>query len=251
MTQLSRPFQIALVAMGLLAAVWFVALRGHSASTGGSGSTPAPPAASSPAAKPATPSPTYHGSAPGVAGLTRAIVKARGAVAASERNAKQLTEKSVQASSSTAPGLAAGTSTAGSQPASSGRPAAPATAQKTAAGGAKAPSAKAGEPPSMQATVERELKQGKVVTLLFWNPKGSVDTRVRKELQAVGHALGGKIAVHDARANQVGSFGSFTRAVQVFQTPTILIVNKHGQASTLTGLTDAFSIKQAIAEAKR
>lgn len=254
MTQLSRPYQVALVAIGLLAAVWFVALRGSSASTGGSGSSGSAPSASSPAAKPAAPSPVYHGSAPGVEGLTRAINKARGAVAQSQQNARQLQEKSAQASSPTSKGAAVGTSTAGAQATSSVKSKGSATIQKTAPSGAGAPRAsrsKIAASPSMQVTVERELKQGKVVAILFWNPAASVDQTVRRELQAVGQALGAKIAVHDAHANQVGSFGSFTRAVQVYQTPTILIVNKRGQASALTGLTDAFSIEQAIGEVKR
>jgi hypothetical protein len=249
MTQLSRPYQIALVAMGLIAAVWFFALRGNSASTGSSASSASAPSASSPAAKPSTPSPVYHGSAPGVEGLTRAIAKARHAVVESQKNAKQLQEKSAQASGST--GAAAGTSTTGAQATSSVTSKGSST--KTAPAGAgpsKASRSKIGALPSMQVPVERELKQGKVVAILFWNPAAFVDAAVRRELHAVGHALGGKIAVHDARAKQVGSFGSFTRAVPVYQTPTILIVNKRGQASALTGLTDAFSIEQAIREAK-
>jgi hypothetical protein len=250
MTQLSRPYQIALVAMGLIAAVWFFALRGNSASTGSSSSSASAPSASSPAAKPAAPSPVYHGSAPGVEGLTRAIAKARHAVVESQKNAKQLQEKSALASGSA--GAAAGTSTTGAQSTSSVNAKGSATTHKTAsgAGPSKASRSKIGALPSMQAPVERELKQGKVVAILFWNPAAFVDAAVRRELHAVGHALGGKIAVHDARAKQVGSFGSFTRAVQVYQTPTILIVNKRGQASALTGLTDAFSIQQAIREAK-
>jgi hypothetical protein len=102
----------------------------------------------------------------------------------------------------------------------------------------------------MQAAVEAELKQGKTVAVLFWNSKASVDQTVQRELQAVGHTQGGKLAIHDARPAQVGSFGSITRDVQVLQTPTILIVNKHGQTTALTGLTDSFSIEQAIAEAR-
>jgi hypothetical protein len=252
MTQLSRPYQIALVAIGLLAAVWFFALRGSSASTSGSGSSASAPAASSPAAKPAPPNPVYHGSAPGVEGLTREIAKARHAVAESQKNAKQLEEKSLQASSSA--GAAAGTSTTGAQATSSVGRKGSATVHKAASSGAgpsQASRSKIGALPSMQRPVERELKQGRVVAILFWNPAAFVDQAVRRELQAVGHALGGKLAVHEARAKQVGSFGSFTRVVQVYQTPTILIVNKRGQASALTGLTDAFSIEQAIGEAKR
>jgi hypothetical protein len=103
----------------------------------------------------------------------------------------------------------------------------------------------------MQAAVEAELKQGKMVAILFWNSKSSVDQTVHQELQAVGHAQGAKLAIHNARAAQVGSFGSITRDVQVLQTPTLLIVNRHGQTTSLTGLTDSFAIEQAIAEARR
>ncbi len=102
----------------------------------------------------------------------------------------------------------------------------------------------------MQLAVEAELKQGKVVAILFWKPKALVDESVRRELQAVAHALGGKLAVHEARANQAESFGTITRAVQIYQTPTILLVNKRGHTTTLTGLTDVFSLEQAIDEAR-
>jgi len=265
MAQLSRPYQIALGVLVLFAAVWFIALRGSSTNTSGSGSsagssataTPASPAstAAAEAKAAAAPTPIYHGAAPGVEGLTRAINKAHGAVATSQQNAKQLEEKSAQASNESA----AGASTAGSHPTSAAASVTPSKGSTAASldkpavthKGASAPSAKSvSGVPSMQASVERELKQGKVVAILFWNPKGSVDLAVQRELRAVGHALGGKLAVKDAEAHQVGSFGSITHAVQVYQTPTILIVNKHGQTTALTGLTDVFSIEQAIDEAR-
>ena len=104
--------------------------------------------------------------------------------------------------------------------------------------------------PSMQTRVEAELKQGKVVTVLFWNPTGADDVAVHGQLQAVGSKLGGTLAVHYALASQAGSFGSVIRGVQVFGTPTILIINKHGLAQTLTGYTDAYSIEQAIEEVR-
>jgi len=289
MTQISRPFQIALLAMGLFAAVWFFALQGHSASTAGSGS---PASAPSSPAQPATtggasvsgsstageaaaaPSSVYHGAAPGVEGLTRAIAKAHEAVAISRRNEKQLEEKSAQASSASSSG-ATGASAPGSTPTAavtsptvskSSAKTHPVTAHakvnagtthraatpKVASGGASTPSTRSAKGlPRMQATVEAELKQGKIVAVLFWNSKSAVDQAVQRELQVVGNTLGGKLAVHDARAGQVGSFGSITRDVQVFQTPTIMIVNKHGQTTTLTGLTDGFSIEQAIDEARK
>jgi hypothetical protein len=55
----------------------------------------------------------------------------------------------------------------------------------------------------------------------------------------------------NAHATQVGEFGPFTRAVQVYGTPTILIVNRHGQTTSLSGLTDAYSLEQLITEFKK
>jgi hypothetical protein len=121
--------------------------------------------------------------------------------------------------------------------------------------------------------VEKELKQGDIVTVLFWNPKSAVDVAVRSELQLLlavhrgqrpssnatmvhrllsttGLELHGKIAVQEASADQVTAFGTITHSVQVYQTPTMLIINEHGQITTLTGLADAFSIEQAIDEAR-
>src|ERR1700720_1730825 len=102
MAQLSRPYQIALGVVALLGLVWVMALRGHGSNP--SEPSPASPAKSTPAptaaseAKPAAaPTPVYHGAAPGVEGLTRAIAKAHGAVATSQQNAQQLQGKSAQA----------------------------------------------------------------------------------------------------------------------------------------------------------
>ena len=39
--------------------------------------------------------------------------------------------------------------------------------------------------------------------------------------------------------------------MQVYSTPTILLINAKGKTSSLTGLTDAFSIGQAVKEVKR
>ena len=200
--QLSRPFQIVLVTFCLFAAVWFFALRSHSSSTSGGGSSAsAPPSAASPAAQPATPSTPYHGSAPGVAGLTRAIEKARGAVTQSEQQGKRLQQKAAQASGEASGGTAPNASKPGAQSAHAVRPKAATTAPKRATTVPKsAASATAGRAagqsksnaaaaPVMQATVEGALKRGKVVTVLFWNPKGIVDQAVHRELQSVGPFL--------------------------------------------------------------
>ena len=255
MAQISRPFQVALAAMGVLVAVWFVALRGHSSSSSGSGGTPQAHSQPAPAAaKPGAASPIYHGSAPGVEGLTRAIAKAHGAVAVSERNARSLQEQSARASGSTQ-GTAGAAATAGPRAQSPPARGTAAVTATVATSGAHSPHPRATRASarvvySKQAAIESELKRGKVVAILLWSANGSTDAVVRRELRAAGRALGGSVVAYEAHPSQVASFGSFTSAVPVYATPTILIVNRRGHTITVTGLTDAFSIEQAIGEAR-
>jgi hypothetical protein len=290
MTKISRPFQIALVAVALLAAVYFVALRKHSSSR--ESSAPAPvastatpstassastasaagtSASSSSAASPSAGGPsggtsTYKGSAPGVDGLTRAIQKARGAVSESEQHAKALQQKATAASGTAEKLGSSATGTAGVAAAATGGTAAAkhsaaATHAASSAAAAvqaksKTPASKAGASktasgvPVMQARVERELKRGDIAALLFWNPSGTVDKTVRRELQATARKLHGKLAISVARSSEVGSFGTFTRTVQVYGTPTILLINPAGKTASVTGLTDVFSLEQAVREIK-
>jgi hypothetical protein len=265
MTHISRPFQIALAAMVLFVAVWFVAVRGHSSSTessgaGASSSAPAatPQQASGSSASPgsgggsgssSSPSSTYHGAAPGVAGLTRAIAKAQGAVAQQQKSDQASGAGSAQPTQSSSTGAAHSGSSAKSQQSTAAPQAAKAPAQAAPKSAAK-PHVKSGAP-AMQLKVEGQLKQGKVVAILFWNPKSVVDTVVRRELQTASRTFGDKLAVNVARSAQVGSFGTFTHTVQVYGTPTILVVNTKGVTSSVPGLKDAFSIEQAVREAKR
>jgi hypothetical protein len=267
MAQISRPFQIAFVAMALFALVWLLALRGHSTSPSASGSA-APASTPSPAASGGV----VHGTAPGVEGLARAVAKAHGAVTTSQRNAQQLQERSAQASNEKAP--AAGGTTAPKASAPSAAKAAPSSSASSAAAAtatsnhavaratapssaaAKVTQAKAATPaasstaPSMQLKVEAELNRGKIVAILFWNPKATDDQAVSHQLQSVGNKLHSSVAVHAALASQVAAFGTIIRGVKVYGTPTVMIINKGGQAVTLTGYTDAYAIEQAIREAR-
>ena len=281
MAQLSRPYQIALAAVVMLALVWVVALRAHgsnpseplpaslspsapaggsagsasSPSAGRSSGSPAATSASNAAAQakaPSAPTPIYHGAAPGVEGLTRAIAKAHGAVATSQQNAQQLQRKSGEASNEPRATATAG-STLATGAASRHKPAAGATlahkttshATRSRAGSSAAASGRAAQ----QVAVERELTQGKTVMLVFGTSNSTVDVSVLAQAKALASLSKGAVTVHAARASQVGMFGSITEVAHVYQTPTILIVNRHGVVSTLTGLTDVFALQQAVREA--
>ncbi|HEX5309886.1 MAG TPA: hypothetical protein VFW38_12505 [Solirubrobacteraceae bacterium] len=241
----------------MLGLVWVVALHGHAPGRHESTGTVPTPAPSAKAQEKAAAAPTqiYKGAAPGVEGLTRAIAKAHGAVALSQRNAHELRLHSREASQEPSTSSSTASHRAAAQSAAATR------ARKTTAHVRQAPAHTAHRPaaakrasdhrPAAQVVVEREVAQGKTVLLLFWDSKSSVDREVHSETQAMVASSKGKLALHAAAPRQVGEFGSLTEVAQVYQTPTILIVNRHGVVSTLTGLTDTFSLRQLVHEAQR
>jgi hypothetical protein len=281
MAQVSRPFQIALAAVVLFAVVWFVALQGHGASSSSTpvASTPVSTPAPATAAKAKAPAGSTH-----IEGMTRAVTHAREAVAASQQAADKSAASSAEAPSHGASVTSSSTTVVTKHGAT--KASTTAVTKRSAAGTSTTVVTKhvvhtpaphkvaAGAIPAQQAAVESELKRGEVAVILFWNKKGADDNVVHAELQillaahhevavhpnkaqvhklrlATGLELEKKIAVHYASANQVTSFGTFTKNVQVYGTPTILIVNKHGAVTTIDGLTDAFAIEQTIDEARQ
>ncbi len=301
MAQLSRPYQIILGVVVVFGLIWAVALRSHSAN-------PSAPTASAPTSpnstsangssggNPAAKTPVYHGAAPGVEGLTKAIAKAHGAVAESQRNVQeqaghaQALSGEAQASATTTHTTAAGKTTQ-SVTVTHKTAAAPSLAHRTVttvhktstrAHGATttvthtstttvhkaAPVHRVAAPTdkptirvhstakhsstksAQQVAVEHELTQGKTAMLFFWTPSSTVDQQNVAQAKTLVARSKGTLTLHLALANQVGEFGTITEVVHVYQTPTILIVNKHGVVSTLTGLTDVFALEQAVQEAQ-
>jgi hypothetical protein len=104
--------------------------------------------------------------------------------------------------------------------------------------------------PVSPARIAAELHQGKTVLLLFLNPRGYDDDATAIDTTEVAYRLRHHVAAHLALASEVNSFGSITRDIQVYQTPTLLIINPKRAVTTVTGLTDEFALEQAIAEAK-
>jgi hypothetical protein len=298
MAQLSRPYQIVLGAVVVFGLIWAVALRGH-------GSNPSEPTASTAAApssapadgssggNPAAATPIYHGAAPGVEGLTRAIAKAHGVVAESQHNvqeqagraqaltgeaqtsatqarttaaAKAAQSVTVTHNASAAPSLAHRTTRSvhgASTSVSATRTATHTTTTTVHATGHRVvapteePAARvhsaprhSSSKPAQQTQVEHELAQGETALLFFWTPSSTVDQEDVGQARTLVARSKGRVTLHLALASQVGEFGSITEVVHVYQTPTILIVNKHGVVSTLTGLTDVFALEQAVQEAQ-
>ena len=244
MTQISRPFQVVLAVFAVFVVVWFAALRNHALSTGsGAGSSPAVVKPVKPVAKPSvratSTSSTHTTGTHTQAGRTTAVHTIRHTTSVRTGDGHTTTVNTT-VHRAVVVHTPAHTSTSTTSRSSAAAKAQPAHAKPAPA-----------KTLSPEAQVQAQLKAGKTVLILFWNPHGAEDAAVHGELPAVQHKLGGKIAVHYATAGQVGEYGTVTHSVQVNQTPTLVIVNPHGQATVLTGLTDAFAIEQAIGESNQ
>jgi hypothetical protein len=228
--QVSRPMQIALVAVVLLAGMWFTVLKPKPDS--GVAGTPA-------AAKP-------EPVAPGVKGLVTAVDKAKAVSAKSDA-----TNAKIEAASG-------GDAAATSSPAPAAKPAA---AKHTAVAKAKAKAATpaAAKPGTKAATApdavvdpsERllaALTKGKVLVVLF-EGKGADDKAARKAVH--------QTALHDAKhvvsayvpIADVGKYVAITSDVQVLTSPTVLVIGADHKATPLTGYVDAAVIRQAVGDA--
>lgn len=230
-----------------------------------------------------TPTKVYHGAAPGVEGLTRDIRRAHEAVGTSEAQARKLEGSSASqashvahaqtskprtgqragghtvtpSSTQAAPAIAHHrAATKSSRPTSSHRAAmksSPATSSHHASPGAahRTSSQHASDTHhvSRAVLVGDQLKAGKVVLLLFWSKASPEDQGVRAQVQAASRSLKGRVATDYAKPSEVGAFGAVTRDVTVLQTPTLLVINRKGLVTTIAGLTDTFSIEQAVREA--
>ena len=265
MPQLSRPFQIVVVVFVLFAGVWLFVLQGHSTSS--SGSSPTASSTTS-AAVPATTAKTptsgssagatsTNGSGSSLGSLGHAIAKAHHAAAVSQQNANRLATKSAQQSGEAEPAQASATAT--HAPASNtthkasthhaaAKPVTKLPSSSAASSAQKSASSSSTLIPSGQRSVEADLAKGNVVVLLFWNPAGTDDTVTHRALQSLRGAK--NVSVREALASQVAAYGSVTRGVQLYATPTILVINKQGHAIVLTGVQDTYAVEQAIAEAR-
>ena len=135
-------------------------------------------------------------------------------------------------------------------------PAAPAAAAKPATANAVAQSAaKAGSPAEVRSgetkrerVVLREIRQGKLVVMLFWSAAGADDVATRGAIRSVNRR-NGKVKVHVIPIGRVGDYGTVTRGITIAQSPTTLIIGRNGRARTIVGLTEPEELRQAVADA--
>lgn len=233
MEQLSLPYRIALGAIVVFAALYFLVLKKDD-----SGS-PAP----APVASVAAPANTTSGpTAPGVKGLSTAVEKAKGAAATQTKS-----DAAVQAATggTTSTGTTATTSPAAPATATAPATAAGITTPGPAAKPAATTKARSSEDPSKP--ILAELSRGHTAIVLFAGSSASDDQAVRAAVRRA-NTRGGKVDVHVVPIAKVGAYEAITRGVTVLQSPTTLVIGPKKTARTIVGFTTTAEIDQLAAD---
>jgi hypothetical protein len=210
--QVALPYRIALVALLIVGALWFVALR--------------PKGASSDGAQPTA-------TAPGTTGLANDVTKAQGAVSASQASAARTEAAAGQASEATgSTSTSTSTSTSGAAP-------------RAATGGSDLLAGVGTADPSRP--LLRAVSRGRVAVLLFWNSKGSDDRAVRRAVLHLDRRHG-KVLTRVIPLSRVGRYEAITRGVDVQGSPTVLVLNATGKVRSIVGYTTGAEIGQLVSD---
>jgi hypothetical protein len=101
---------------------------------------------------------------------------------------------------------------------------------------------------TLPAPVKRALDKNRVVVLLIWNPRGSEDKNVKNAVDGLSRR-DGKVAVFTDKPENLARYASITAAVDVTQTPTLIVVNREGVARKATGYLDPVTVDQYVVDA--
>lgn len=133
------------------------------------------------------------------------------------------------------------------EPAPSGTAAPPAAGEAQSQGGAgrgeRAPRRR-----TLPAPVQRALDANKVLVLLFWNPRGTDDRSVKGAVDGLSRG-GGKVAVFTDRPKNLARYTKVAAGVDVTQTPTLVVVDRQGEARKATGYLDPDTVEQYVVDA--
>jgi hypothetical protein len=206
--QISLPFRIAIVAIVVVGGLWFAVLRPKPAST------------------------PKSSTAPGVTGLGNDVNKAKDAVNASN----------AAAAKSEGAANAVGSDGTSSAPAAGGTAAQPGAKSTAAPKSDLAADAVAGDPSK---GVLSAVDKGKVAVVLFWNRNASDDRATRRALREVD-THHGKVVTRAVPIGDVGKYEAITRAAQVLESPTVLVIGAGGKARAITGYTQAAEIDELV-----
>jgi hypothetical protein len=98
------------------------------------------------------------------------------------------------------------------------------------------------------ALVRQALDQHKVLALLFYNPAAPDDREVNSELSVIP-GDGGKVVKLAIPVQETGTYATLLNQVPVNFSPTLVLINRAGQAQEITGFADSFEIAGRVAAA--
>jgi hypothetical protein len=98
--------------------------------------------------------------------------------------------------------------------------------------------------------VQKALHAHKVVVLLFWNPRAVDDRSVKRAVDRLPQHRG-KVAIFSDQVRNLSRYTRITAATQVSQTPSLVLVDRKGEAEVQTGYLDFKTIDQYVANALR
>jgi Cu/Zn superoxide dismutase len=101
---------------------------------------------------------------------------------------------------------------------------------------------------SAPVAVSRALEKDRVVALLFYNPAATDDRAVKQELATVP-THSGKVVKMAVPVSSLARYSLVTNQVPVQVSPTLVLINRARQASTIIGFADRFEIAQRVTDA--
>jgi hypothetical protein len=149
-----------------------------------------------------------------------------------------------------APAQSGAPSQPSSTPSGSATPSTNSTSKPGAKGGSPSgsPGATSSRARTLPKPVSKAVSQHKVIVLLFWSPRGTDDRDVKHAVDSLSHR-GGKVAVFTDRPKNVARYTRISAAINVVQTPTLVVVDRKGNARVATGYLDRETVAQYVIDA--
>jgi hypothetical protein len=102
----------------------------------------------------------------------------------------------------------------------------------------------------LPAPVAKALDAKKTVVVLFWNKSAVDDRSVKKSVDRLSRR-GGSVAKFTDTVKNLSRYTRITSAVSVNTTPSVVVINRRGQAEVLAGYNDYQTINQFVSNASR
>jgi hypothetical protein len=164
-----------------------------------------------------------------------------GAVFFATRNSNDNTSSPAPSSTSApaqSPTAKPGSSARAAEPSSSGNKVTSPSRSQTGAAG-----------PGIPLRVKQALDAHKVVVVLFWNRRGVDDRSVKRSLDSLPHRKA--VAVFSDNVRHLSRYTRITAAANVTTTPSLVVVNRKGQAEVVSGYLDRQTLGQYVLNALR